>query len=77
MAAAAVQYNTAKDLKVSDAKLKITQTRSMIGVKPKQRETIRSLGLKRVNHTVVRDADVVTVGMLNSVKHLVNVEEAK
>lgn len=73
----AVQYNTAKDLKVSDAKLEITQTRSMIGVKPKQRETVRSLGLKRVSHTVVREADAVTVGMLNTVKHLVNVEEAK
>tara|TARA_R110002060_G_scaffold32019_1_gene42629 strand:- start:190 stop:420 length:231 start_codon:yes stop_codon:yes gene_type:complete len=75
--ATAVQYNTAKDLKVSDAKLQITQIRSMIGVKPKQRETVRSLGLKRVSHTVVRDADAVTVGMLNTVKHLVNVEEAK
>lgn len=73
----AVQYNTAKDLKVSDAKLEITQIRSMIGVKPNQRETVRSLGLKRVRHTVVRDADAVTVGMLNTVKHLVNVEEAK
>ena len=72
-----VQYNTAKDLKVSDAKLEITQIRSMIGVKPKHRETVRSLGLKRVSHTVVRDADAVTVGMLNTVKHLVNVEEAK
>ena len=75
--ATAVQYNTAKDLKVSDAKLQITQIRSMIGVKPNQRETVRSLGLKRVGHTVVRDADAVTVGMLNTVKHLVNVEEAK
>ena len=72
-----VQYNTAKDLKVSDAKLEITQIRSMIGVKPKHRETVRSLGLKRVSHTVIRDADAVTVGMLNTVKHLVNVEEAK
>jgi len=73
----AVQYNTGKDLKVSDAKLQITQIKSMIGVKPKHRETVRSLGLKRVSHTVVRDADAVTVGMLNTVKHLVNVEEAK
>lgn len=73
----AVQYNTAKNVQVSDAKLEITQIRSMIGVKPKHRETVRSLGLKRVSHTVVRDADPVTVGMLNTVKHLVKVEEAK
>ncbi|WP_407938638.1 50S ribosomal protein L30 [Nesterenkonia haasae] len=72
-----VQYTTAKDLKVSEAKLEITQIKSTIGTKPKHRETVRSLGLKRIGHTVVRDADVVTVGMLNTVKHLVKVEEAK
>nr|WP_202912086.1 50S ribosomal protein L30 [Nesterenkonia muleiensis] len=77
MMATSVQYSTAKDLKVSDAKLEITQTKSTIGAKPKHRETVRSLGLKRIGHTVVRDADAVTVGMLNTVKHLVNVEEAK
>lgn len=71
-----VQYSTAKDLKVSDAKLEITQIKSTIGAKPKHRETVRSLGLKRIGHTVVRDADAVTVGMLNTVKHLVKVEEA-
>lgn len=72
-----VQYTTARDLKVSDVKLEITQTRSTIGTKPKHRETVRSLGLKRIGHTVVRNADAVTVGMLNTVKHLVKVEEAK
>lgn len=77
MMADKVQYSTAKDLKVSENKLEITQTKSTIGVKPKHRETVRSLGLKRIGHTVVRDADAVTVGMLNTVKHLVNVEEAK
>ncbi|MCT1606435.1 50S ribosomal protein L30 [Nesterenkonia massiliensis] len=71
-----VQYSTAKDLKASDAKLEITQIKSTIGAKPKHRDTVRSLGLKRIGHTVVRDADAVTVGMLNTVKHLVKVEEA-
>ncbi|WP_022871734.1 50S ribosomal protein L30 [Nesterenkonia alba] len=72
-----VQYNTARDLQPSDTKLEITQIKSTIGTKPKHRDTIRSLGLKRIGHTVVRDADAVTVGMLNTVKHLVHVEEAK
>ncbi|WP_300343378.1 50S ribosomal protein L30 [Nesterenkonia sp.] len=75
--ATTVQYSTAKDLKPSDAKLEITQIKSTIGTKPKHRDTVRSLGLKRIGHTVVRDADAVTVGMLNTVKHLVKVEEAK
>lgn len=77
MMAKPVQYNTAVNFKVGDSKLEVTQTKSLIGATPKHRETVRSLGLKRIGHTVVRDADAVTVGMLNSVKHLVKVEEAK
>ncbi|MCB5292767.1 50S ribosomal protein L30 [Arthrobacter sp. SO3] len=67
----------AKNVLVSDAKLEITQIRSAIGGKQNQRDTLRSLGLKRIGHTVVRTADAVTVGMLNTVPHLVKVEEAK
>ena len=67
----------AKNVLVSDAKLEITQIRSSIGGKQNQRDTLRSLGLKRIGQTVVRTADAVTVGMLNTVPHLVKVEEAK
>ncbi|AOT02086.1 50S ribosomal protein L30 [Arthrobacter sp. U41] len=67
----------AKNVLVSDAKLEITQIKSSIGGKQNQRDTLRSLGLKRIGHTVVRTADAVTVGMLNTVPHLVKVEEAK
>lgn len=66
-----------KNLTPSDAKLNITLVRSAAGRTPAQRETVRSLGLKRVGHTVERTADAVTVGMVNKVKHLVEVEEAK
>jgi large subunit ribosomal protein L30 len=67
----------AKNVLVSDAKLEITQIKSAIGGKQNQRDTLRSLGLKRIGHTVVRTADAVTVGMINTVPHLVKVEEAK
>ena len=67
----------AKNVLVSDAKLEITQLKSAIGGKQNQRDTLRSLGLKRIGHTVVRTADAVTVGMVNTVPHLVKVEEAK
>ncbi len=67
----------AKNLIVSDAKLEITQIKSGIGGKQNQRDTLRSLGLKRIGQTVVRDADAVTVGMANTVSHLIKVEEAK
>ncbi len=67
----------AKNLIPSDSQLEITQIKSVIGGKQNQRDTVRSLGLKRIGHTVVRTADAVTVGMLNTVPHLVKVEEAK
>lgn len=68
---------TPKRVLVSSAKLEITQIKSAIGGKQNQRDTLRSLGLKRIGHTVVRTADDVTVGMINTVPHLVKVEEAK
>ncbi|MDP9884791.1 large subunit ribosomal protein L30 [Sinomonas atrocyanea] len=67
----------AKNLAPSDATLEITQIKGVIGAKQNQRETLRSLGLKRIGHTVTRKADAVTVGMINTVPHLVKVEEAK
>ena len=67
----------AKNLTPSDVQLEITQIKSVIGGKQNQRDTLRSLGLKRIGHTVVRTADAVTVGMVNTVPHLIKVEEAK
>lgn len=58
-------------------KLRVTQTRSLIGTKPKQRGTIRALGLKRIRHTV-EHSDVPEIrGMINKVSHLVSVEEVE
>ncbi|MBW4095419.1 MAG: 50S ribosomal protein L30 [Acidobacteria bacterium] len=68
---------TPKNIQASDKKLEITQTRSVIGGKANQRNTLRSLGLKHIGDSVVRTADAVTVGMINTVPHLVKVEEAK
>lgn len=66
----------AKNLVPSDAKLEITQVKSLIGSTGSQRDCVRSLGLKRVGQTVVRSADPVTVGYINTVRHLLKVEEA-
>ncbi len=57
--------------------LKVTQKRSIIGVKPNQRHTVRSLGLKRINHTVVVPDNAVNRGYVNTVRHLVEVEEVE
>lgn len=57
------------------AQLKVTQTRSPIGGKPQHRETLRSLGLKRIGDTVVKDDRPEFRGMARAVAHLVTVEE--
>ena len=57
------------------SKVKITLKRSLIGQGHKSRETIKSLGLKKINSSVERDLDSSVEGMLNVVKHLVNIEE--
>jgi large subunit ribosomal protein L30 len=57
------------------AQLKITQIKSGIGGKQNQRETLRSLGLKRIGDTVTKDDRPEFRGMVHTVRHLVTVEE--
>jgi len=57
------------------AKLKITQVKSKIGGKENQRQTLRSLGLRKLNDTVVKEDRPEIRGMVNTVSHLVTVEE--
>ncbi len=56
-------------------RLKVTQTRSKIGGKHMHRETLRSLGLKRIGDTVVKEDRPEIRGMVKTVTHLVSVEE--
>ena len=58
-------------------KVKITLKRSLIGQTPKARETVRSLGLKKINSSTEREINPMTQGMLNKVEHLVDIEEIK
>lgn len=55
--------------------LRVTQTKSKIGIKPKQRGTLRALGLRRINHTVELPDRPEIRGMVQRVPHLVTVEE--
>jgi large subunit ribosomal protein L30 len=59
------------------ARLKITQTRSEIGRKENQRQTLRSLGLKRIRDVVVKEDRPEIRGMVQTVTHLVAVEEVE
>ena len=57
------------------ARLKVTQTRSGIGGKQNQRDTLRILGLKRIGDVVVKEDRPEIRGMVTDGAHLVTVEE--
>ncbi|WP_026928240.1 50S ribosomal protein L30 [Granulicoccus phenolivorans] len=57
------------------AKLKVTQVKGLTGCKQNQRETIRTLGLKRIGDIVVKEDRPEFRGMVKTVSHLVTVEE--
>ena len=55
--------------------IKITLVRSPIGSKPKHRQTIQALGLRKLHATVEQKDNPAIRGMIHSVQHLVKVEE--
>ena len=57
------------------AKLRITWVKSDIGYEKSQKRTLSSLGLRRLNQSVVHDDGGSLRGMINKVRHLVKVEE--
>ena len=59
------------------AQLKVTQIKSVISEKQNQRDTLRSLGLKRIGDTAVKEDRPEIRGMVATVAHLVTVEEVE
>jgi large subunit ribosomal protein L30 len=57
------------------AALRIKQVKSKIGRKQNQRDTLRSLGLRKIGQTVEKEDSPVVRGMVRTVAHLVTVEE--
>jgi large subunit ribosomal protein L30 len=55
--------------------LKVTQLRSKNGSDKKQRDTLRSLGLRRIGQTVELSDSAQVRGMIHKVRHLVEVSE--
>ena len=58
---------------VPDKKLKVTLTKSMIGLSPKQEATVRALGLRRIRQSVSHDDTVTVRGMIAKVTHVLSV----
>ncbi len=61
--------------KKEEKKIKITLVRSVIGSLPKQRKTVKALGLGKINSSVEQADNSVIRGMVRVVSHLVKVEE--
>ena len=57
------------------AQLKVTQVKSKIGGSRGQRDSLRSLGLRRIGQVVVKPDRPEFRGMIQTVRHLVRVEE--
>jgi len=55
--------------------IKVTLVRSPIGYNQKQKDTVRALGLRRMNQTVEHPDTPAVRGMVNTVVHLIRVEE--
>jgi large subunit ribosomal protein L30 len=59
------------------ARVRITQTRSVITQSPRHRGTMRALGLRRIGSSVEHEESQVLTGMLKKVSHLVKVEDVR
>ncbi|HIC92804.1 MAG TPA: 50S ribosomal protein L30 [Anaerolineae bacterium] len=59
---------------MKEAKLRITLVRSPIGYSKRQKATVRALGLKRLGDSVEQEDTPAIRGMIEKVKHLVEVE---
>ena len=57
------------------ARLKVTQVKSSNGGEQNQRDSLRTLGLKRIGDIVVREDNKSVRGLVQTVAHLVKVEE--
>ncbi len=62
--------------KSNQARLRVTLVRSINSTIGKHRETVRGLGLRRINHTVELEDTPAVRGMIRKVDYLVRVEEA-
>jgi large subunit ribosomal protein L30 len=55
--------------------IRVTLVRSPIGFEQSQKDTVKALGLRKLNQTVEKEDSPAIRGMLNKVSHLVAVEE--
>ena len=62
---------------MTDRKVKITQIKSAIGYRYQAKDTLKALGIKKMNGSVVKTISPAIQGMIDSIKHLLTVEDVK
>ena len=72
-----VTVKVAEATEIEPVRLRITQTRSPIGRPRNQKLTLQALGLRRIGHSVEHDGTPSIRGMVNTVVHLVRVEQIR
>ena len=60
---------------MTDKKIKITQTKSAIGYRQRTKDTLKALGIRKMNSSVIKANNSAIQGMITAVNHLVKVEE--
>ncbi len=63
------------NMAAEEKKIRIELVKSVIASKPKQRKTVKALGLRKINSAVELPASPSILGMVRVVSHLVKVEE--
>ncbi|MDA0330077.1 MAG: 50S ribosomal protein L30 [Gemmatimonadetes bacterium] len=67
----------AKKTQVKNKKVKITQTRSVIGRQEGHRRTLRALGIKRHQQSVIHEVTPAIAGMINQISFMIEVTEVE
>ena len=62
---------------MAEKKVKITQIKSAIGYRIQTKNTLKALGIKKMNDSVIKVSSPAIRGMINSTNHIVKVEEIK
>ena len=62
---------------MDEKKIKITQVKSAIGYRCQAKDTLRALGIKKMNGSVIKVVSPAVQGMIASINHLLKVEDLK
>ena len=62
---------------MADKKVKITQIKSAIGYRCQAKDTLKALGIKKMNGSIIKVVSPAVQGMITSINHLLKVEDLK